>query len=342
MTYSHPELNQTNAKKDFIYARIKRLWPAHLITLALMFMFAGSSPRPLGILLANILLIHAWIPVSASFFSYNGPSWSISTELLFYLAFPLLIKNFAKSWWWKWGVALLLALAMVSLATIARLPTYSGGLNWEINSSGVVYISPLARIFEFVTGMCLALAFDRFDLRMRPNLFIGSSIEVAVIVFFLSNAAHVHEIAAKANQVIGSAAGEWVFHSAALLPGSALLILVMAFNLGILSKWLGSRLGKFLGALSFPIYMVHYVILNAYVHHATWFAKWSAQKMLMTYLVVLAATSTLIWLLTEPKAGLSMTSALRRLFAPSNQNASESKEPKFHPFKTRNRVYELD
>lgn len=342
MTYSHPDLKKTNAKKNFIYARIKRLWPTHLITLALMFMFAGSSPTPLGILVANIFLVHAWIPVSASFFSYNGPSWSISTELLFYLAFPVLIKNFAKSWWWKWGIALMLALTMVLLATIACLPPYSGGLNWEINSAGVVYISPIARIFEFVTGMCLALAFDRFNLRVRPNLFIGSCVEIAAIVVFLSNAAHVQQIAAKANQVIGSVAGEWVFHSAALLPGSALLIFAMAFNLGILSKWLGSGLGKFLGALSFPIYMVHYVILNAYVYHAAWFAKWSGENMLVTYLVVLFGTSTLIWLLTEKKARLGMTLALRRLFASSYEHAAASKETEFHPFKTRNQVYGLD
>lgn len=339
MTYSHPDLNNASDKAKFIYARIKRLWPAHLITLGLMFIFAGSSSTPLGILLANILLVHAWIPVSASFFSYNGPSWSISTELLFYLAFPFLIKNLSNSWWWKWSLALILALAMVSLATIAHLPPYSGGLNWEINSSGVVYISPIARIFEFVTGMCLALAFDRFDKLARPNLFIGSFIEIAVIVFFLSNAAHVHEIAAKAHEVIGSAAGEWVFHSAALLPGSALLIFTMSFNLGILSKWLGSGLGKFLGALSFPIYMVHYVILNAYVHHASWFTKWSGEKMLMTYLVVLLVTSTLIWLLTEKRARLGMMSTLHRFFASSKQHAVASKVAKLRYFKASNRAY---
>lgn len=47
--------------------------------------------------LANLFLVHSWVPFTHFFFSFNGPSWSIATELAFYLCFPLLV--WSRRYW---------------------------------------------------------------------------------------------------------------------------------------------------------------------------------------------------------------------------------------------------
>jgi peptidoglycan/LPS O-acetylase OafA/YrhL len=41
--------------------------------------------------LANVSLLHAWLPKMSVYFGLNSVTWSLSCELFFYLVFPLLI-----------------------------------------------------------------------------------------------------------------------------------------------------------------------------------------------------------------------------------------------------------
>jgi peptidoglycan/LPS O-acetylase OafA/YrhL len=56
-------------------------------------------------------------------FSFNGVSWSISTEVGFYLLFPALIYRFSQIWWWKLPGTLMLSLFMVGAAS--RFPSFN-------------------------------------------------------------------------------------------------------------------------------------------------------------------------------------------------------------------------
>jgi peptidoglycan/LPS O-acetylase OafA/YrhL len=80
----------------FLWARLARVYPLHLATLAAVGLLAGAAvlagvridPNILSwpSLPANLLMIHAWgfAPVAG----WNHPSWSISAEWFAYLAFP--------------------------------------------------------------------------------------------------------------------------------------------------------------------------------------------------------------------------------------------------------------
>jgi peptidoglycan/LPS O-acetylase OafA/YrhL len=52
---------------------------------------------PRLVLVANILLLHSIVPYVNYVFSWNSPSWSISTEWFFYLMFPLLLKDIHRT-----------------------------------------------------------------------------------------------------------------------------------------------------------------------------------------------------------------------------------------------------
>jgi peptidoglycan/LPS O-acetylase OafA/YrhL len=94
LTYLHPQLEDWASTRDFLALRIARIWPAHLVTLFAAGVIHGyllALPSGGLKLLANILMVQAWIPIIGWIFSYNSLSWSISTEFFFYLTFPLLI-----------------------------------------------------------------------------------------------------------------------------------------------------------------------------------------------------------------------------------------------------------
>ena len=127
---------------DFLWNRLARVYPLHLVTLAgvgLMAAAAGLAgiavdPNMLAwsALPANLLLVQAWgfAPVSG----WNHPSWSISAEWFAYLSFPA----FA---WAAWRlrerprVAVLLALALIAglyplFQKLAGFPLTEATIRW--------------------------------------------------------------------------------------------------------------------------------------------------------------------------------------------------------------------
>ena len=101
LVHVYPELPTKEAIKSFWLARIGRIWPAHLVALILVLTVSGTQTLggdSLLIFLANLSMIHGWVPSREFFFSFNALSWTISTELGFYALFPLLIYKFHSTW----------------------------------------------------------------------------------------------------------------------------------------------------------------------------------------------------------------------------------------------------
>ncbi|MES2302946.1 MAG: acyltransferase [Pseudomonadota bacterium] len=101
--FAHVYLSDPRAHGRFWLARVARLWPLHLLTLGLMALLQGIYLARTGTefvyhtndlkhFLLSIPLMQYWGWQDNQ--SFNGPSWSLSTEILayaaFWLALPLL------------------------------------------------------------------------------------------------------------------------------------------------------------------------------------------------------------------------------------------------------------
>ena len=110
----------------FLWLRLARLYPVHLITLlAVLGMYLASQMLNVKLNLEsgygpidfvrNLFLVHAW----GSFdFNWNGPAWSISAEWFAYLLFPVfaLLTARVKGHWQLVGtVAVLMLLPLANL-----------------------------------------------------------------------------------------------------------------------------------------------------------------------------------------------------------------------------------
>ena len=220
----------------FLWARLARIYPLHLATLAAMGLMAAGAwalhvpvthdVASLVSLPANLTLTNAWGLAPTA--SWNHPSWSISAEWAAYLAFPA----FAASAWRLRArpvVALALALAGV-FAAYAVFPLVAGfELTQATTGWGALRIVP-----PFLYGCALHLAW-----RARPAPPVREAGLSTVLFLALFAAA----VTLGAGDAVIVAAGGGVILSLATLAGS------------------GARAGAgpvwvWLGEVSFALYMV--------------------------------------------------------------------------------------
>lgn len=266
LTYVYQGL-KPNKWYDFFVARIARVLPAHLFALCVGFVLGQYILESKTTLLLNVLMVHSWIPVSSVYFSYNGVSWSIATEMGFYLLFPFLILGFRQSWWWKLiGVMVVLA-SVLTFCVMGNIPGSSPDNANSITYHGLVYISPFARLFEFFTGMLTGLFFLQREVS-NPNKFLWTVLEI------------VTPFVAAMNSLCGialmmtpwPAVNEYLMHSGSVFT-LALVILVYSFQKGFVSSFLSKPVFVFLGEISFSVYLLH-VILYWFIYRT--FPEWGA------------------------------------------------------------------
>lgn len=254
----------------FLRSRFARLWPVHVVAIALLALtvpmgavtFSGSGLFDKWVVLAfNLSLLHAAFPFYAYTFSWNSVSWSISTELYFYLAFPFLVQGIRQNWHWRLLGAISAAVAfLIGLAAI-HVPLVGGIEDFTVASA--TYANPVMRACEFCLGMASWVLWDRVIRPLKMSRLVWSAIEITVITFaicwlgtwyqdwFLSRWPPSVSQLWKA-----SIASCWLF---------AIIIIAMASGRGILGLLLSLRLPVFLGEISFSIYMLHQVLIKIFI-----------------------------------------------------------------------------
>ncbi|WP_274370269.1 acyltransferase family protein [Morganella morganii] len=135
-------------RKDYIKARIVRIYPAYLFMglITLPFIFQYDLKTISTSLLLFFSSMQSWVPQSFSIWNFGG-SWSVSTELFFYFSFPLLfpiiLSNPLKS---------LLISILISSLIIPIMLIFN-----EYNLFPSYYINPMYRLPEFVSGASLGV-----------------------------------------------------------------------------------------------------------------------------------------------------------------------------------------
>lgn len=294
--------------RRFLVARLARLWPLHVATFALVVALLPANDRPwgLGAALANLALVHAWIPGNDWYFSFNGPSWSISTEAGFYVLFPLLVRDLERTWAGKLALAAAVLAAVVAFCNVRLLAEPA---LWV-----VPYVHPLARLPEFVLGMTGALAWRRLAPRLRAAPAAATAAEVlllalAAVVMARTNA---WLVALRVwESPLGIAGAIWLTHAGICAAGFAALIAVVAAGAGRVSRALSAAPCVLLGEISYAVYLLHYPMLRWYHAHRAAFADVPVPVAYAIFWLVLLLASHVVWSLLEQPS----RRALRRAFA---------------------------
>jgi peptidoglycan/LPS O-acetylase OafA/YrhL len=274
---------------DFIVRRWFRLWPAHVA--ALLFVVALAPAISFSNIIESfsafeifqfVFMLHSLNPEIGVYWAINGPAWSISTEFVFYLALPMIsaltlrYRGAALAGVCAWVVAYLVAVASVPLD--------------ENQLTGLVYISPLARILEFALGVYVCEVWVAAKERgSAPQTGVaaelGALVGVALVMYFSE----------AASTLVGGVLGrtfERYVEVAFAAPAFAALIFVFASNAGPISKLLSRRPFVLLGEISFALYLVHVTMLH-YVGNTGWVRALPLPGQVAVYA---AATLVVAWL----------------------------------------------
>lgn len=283
--------------RQFIIRRIGRLYPLHLATLLAMVLLelvklglaaglgiqSGEPPfegtNSLPALVANVALLNGLGLFEEP--TWNGPSWTISTEIATYLIF--LFVCLLGGWWTK-----VVSLALIPLAF-----------------AGVVFIDAGVAggkgIFICVFGFFLGVqVYILYRILRDHGVVLSASLEwIALLGIFA---------VFWAMPQVGTILSSLVFGFA---------ILVFAFQRGPVSRVLLSPAPLFLGVISYSVYLVHFPILTAlngafralqsilglnfygldYLGRArlVGLGPWSMDLLLVVYLALVVATSVLTY-----------------------------------------------
>lgn len=158
--------------------RFFKIYPNHFVVYAIFLILFVASAHPLFLssAVSSFFLVHAWWPdPQLMLFAINGPTWSLSVEVVFYIAFPLLLPLISKiprrGLWFAAGVVAAIALLMPVIAS-ALLPDqpmspFSTNVSWP--QLWFLYYLPLTRMFEFILGMIMArILMTGAWVRIRP------------------------------------------------------------------------------------------------------------------------------------------------------------------------------
>ncbi|MEU5044968.1 acyltransferase family protein [Streptomyces griseorubiginosus] len=271
--------------------RLLKIFPNHIAMWALaMLLFAGAA-TPLTSWLPNLFLVHSWFPQHDIYISVNAPSWSLCSELLFYLLFPFLVgpvRRIRTERLWAWAVAAVVG--MLALATAVTLlvpdrPRTPEGFPISAAQFWLGYNFPPGRLFEFVLGMLLA----RLVLAGRfPRVPLPAALALVVAGYAL---------ALNVPFLYG-------FTVAAIVPVAVLVCAVAMADVEGRRTLLGGRAMRRLGEVSFGFYLAQYVVLYYgrvhVLHNRTYGALGGVLELLALFLVTLALGQLLLVCVERP------------------------------------------
>lgn len=326
LSYVYSERMESVGLYKFYTSRFARIWPAHIFTMLLLMMLITSEQWVLGspdgwlIGVVNACMLQSIVPVPAYYFSFNGVSWSVSTEAFFYMVFPLLIVSMEKTWHLKAFVLLAIGFGCTYIVDRLGVAYFPREALTTFTGHGISYISPVARIQEFFIGM---LCFRVF-LIVKGIRCIGYKlstllevVSVCAVIFFTQQVIEwSYSLAGTDHKTVG----ELISHCATGIM-FGFLVLCFALSRGAISKAISHRQFVLLGEISFSMYLLHQIIIRLYSMHKQIFEFVPSFLMFPLVLLVIVIAAYFMWKYVEIPA----QKLLKKLFALIGVRLSERK-----------------
>jgi peptidoglycan/LPS O-acetylase OafA/YrhL len=292
LSYSYEKkiLNNSISYKDFLVARIARIYPLHIITMLMaaplmLSDFLHSKVLWLLKLLANLFLVQSFVSYEHVYSSFNMVSWSLSDEMFFYALFPLLLYFVNKN---KKNIYVLVSLLIVVPIIVFFLGDHRPWYNF--------YINPVIRVSDFILGILLYKLSTQIKIVSLVKASLLEIIAVALLIIFFSINSYIP-------QVYRYSCFYW-------LPVSA-IIFIFSYSKGWLSKALSGKFLVLLGEISFAFYLLHDLVLRGVKMASKHFYEIDSFILILVSLLI----TTVLSYFFHKKVELPMNSYIKKRWA---------------------------
>ncbi|MGX5152719.1 acyltransferase family protein [Enterobacter hormaechei] len=224
--------SRNGIKENYYRSRIARIIPAYLVMgiITLPFLSEYDFTHTVTYLLLFITTTQSWFPQSFSQWNFGG-SWSVSTEMFFYVVFPFVLPLVQKR-----PVTILIIAVLVSslIIPISMVLTNSAAFPHY-------YVSPIHRLPEFISGVSLGCIFAQ-GLRIK-RLNISLLIFAIILLLFLSPTNN----------------SGWMQNNYVTLPATCILVYCLAS--ARINKNLFTLPLIYLGKISYSFYLMQLPIM---------------------------------------------------------------------------------
>lgn len=220
---------------EYYQNRLARVYPTYLFAL-IFFFIINHFYIDWRALLLNIFTIQSWVP--GKVLSYNGPGWSISVEMFFFLCFPFLLKLYKSKINPKiyfTAIFLIWLSTQILINYVVKFGNFDLIHNHRLRE--FIYYNPMMHINEFLIGNAAGIFFIR---KMKPKNY-DILILITVILLMLTI------------KFIGLE-----FHNGLLAVLFVPLIILICANNGIITKVFNHRILVYLGSISYSLYIIQF------------------------------------------------------------------------------------
>jgi peptidoglycan/LPS O-acetylase OafA/YrhL len=241
-------------KGKFYAARFARIYPLYLLTLLadtpdlLLSLreklgWAGAVSKTAKPLIVHIVMLQSWI---LGLRRIDGPNWSLSVEVIFYLLFPFIgILIWRLKGWQLWASAILVGVGGQLLVCWTTLHV----ADYAIRDNPILHVSTFALGIFLARWQCLQR--DRWGSSPRR----GSSIAIALILAVIGFAALVHW-----QQLIPEAS----IRDGILAPVFLLIIWAFSANQSLPARLVSPKWLVILGEASYGLYLIHMPVYHVW------------------------------------------------------------------------------
>ena len=242
ISYSQDKKNHQDSAGHFLLKRFARVYPVQIFMLVFFLIYFHGTwvADQQKSILYSVFLIQSWIPDTHVFWGYNAVSWSISTEVFFYIAFIPAAKLKTKH-------LFILFSSLITMLFASHLYNFKStdDIAW------FYYINPASRFVDFAAGMLIYRLFNHIKNNEKIHNLNWTALEfssIALMLLFMGIAV--------STQFTKSFRYDIYY----IIPMS-LIIFVFAFGKGIVSRSISGRFFVILGEVSFCMYMMHQTII---------------------------------------------------------------------------------
>src|SRR5579872_3285834 len=280
----------------FWLRRARRLFPALVVVLGAIALYAALDPARQDIsnlsgdVLSTMFYVANWhfIAAHSSYFArFASPSplehtWSLAIEEQFYLVWPLLLLMFAKVGGRQWRRVATFGTAALTVASVLAMGFLASGAH-DVSRA---YFGTDTRAFELMIGALLAFWIDRYALSGVPGSVVDWAAAAAIGLFI-------------AACVLLSGPPHWLFQGGLLVIAFLVAIVIASAcrpGRGPLRTLLSLRPVRFIGRISYGLYLWHWPVIVYITSSTTGLPGWAVD---VVRVAVMVASSTISYYLVE-------------------------------------------